>query len=816
MPSGDKPYFQFIKGINTEASLVNFPEDYSVDEENYDLFIDATRRKRKGIAAIAGGDLVSLVNNLSGASGTFYWDSVGGNSTIRFIVKQRGSRLFFYSNDSSLISPSAGAIGSIDLVSFKLSTAVLTDVINSEVDMAFGRGKGVCVGKYIDPFLIQYNPNYLLTSPVTPFTTSVIGITERDFKGVDDGLDMNQTTTAVLTADQTYNLTNRGWTDADITTFKTAMGYYPSKNFIPHLGYRGKDAAGAASTIAQADWTKEFSPAKLVAELFQNVSAPQGHLKITPFVNSLPLSTSGPTISPTTWTISSTSAGTSSLTLTTAAAHGLLVADNIYWTGQTKFYYLIHGFGDLERRAQRAINFSGSYVITAVTATTLTINVILSSAWDLFEDWATQYYILGTITKQSYVLSNPRYSLGRPEVTAFWAGRAWYMGIDDNIFSSKIYVSQILETDAQYGLCHQTADPTDERISDLVDSDGGVIYIPEMATARRALIVGSYLIVFATNGVWQIGPGQAGFFSMRSYSIRKIADSGIIGKKACALVDQVPYYCSQNDIWRFVQDVQTGQLNPDNISQLTIHKLFTGIPNKVYIKMLYDTLAKKVWFLYSNNASYTYAYDRAIVLDVRLSAFTKHSFIMSGYYVTDISTIHLQTDQALKLLIDTFNTSTNLASFSRFNNTVYQDLGTTYTCYILTSYEVAQTAVIRKTASYVHVFHKRSETGFVDAGTEYTPVNDSTTKMQARWDWADASIAGKWGMPQETYRHRRIYTPDITTPTVYADGVPLVISKNLIRGTGRALQLYFSNSDSTKDSFLVGWNVHYNITGNVT
>jgi len=40
----------FIKGLYTEASVMTYPENTSSDELNFDLLIDGTRRRRRGIA----------------------------------------------------------------------------------------------------------------------------------------------------------------------------------------------------------------------------------------------------------------------------------------------------------------------------------------------------------------------------------------------------------------------------------------------------------------------------------------------------------------------------------------------------------------------------------------------------------------------------------------------------------------------------------------------------------------------------------------------------------------------------------------------
>lgn len=51
MQTIDKKYFLFNKGINTESPLVGWPEGFTIDEQNFDLFIDGSRRRRPGLVA---------------------------------------------------------------------------------------------------------------------------------------------------------------------------------------------------------------------------------------------------------------------------------------------------------------------------------------------------------------------------------------------------------------------------------------------------------------------------------------------------------------------------------------------------------------------------------------------------------------------------------------------------------------------------------------------------------------------------------------------------------------------------------------------
>ena len=42
----DKTYFTFKNGLNTDASPINFPDEVSLDEENFTLERDGSRRRR--------------------------------------------------------------------------------------------------------------------------------------------------------------------------------------------------------------------------------------------------------------------------------------------------------------------------------------------------------------------------------------------------------------------------------------------------------------------------------------------------------------------------------------------------------------------------------------------------------------------------------------------------------------------------------------------------------------------------------------------------------------------------------------------------
>lgn len=79
---------------------------------------------------------------------------------------------------------------------------------------------------------------------------------------------------------------------------------------------------------------------------------------------------------------------------------------------------------------------------------------------------------------------------------------------------------------------------------------------------------------------------------------------------------------------------------------------------------------------------------------------------------------------------------------------------------------------------------------------------DSSLLMQARWDWANLSTSNKFSRQTQVYRNVR---PNSATSA----GFPILVTKNKVRGKGRALQLRFV-SESGKDAEIVGWGVWMN------
>lgn len=797
MSNASKSYFAMAKGLNTEAPLINFPDGYTTDEVNYELTIRGERRRRLGLALEAAGEAVTIDDYAVGdAVRAFDWENVAGIATINFIVMQVGFRLFIF-NDASPLSPTEKP-STIDLRVHGVSGSTDVQISQHPLEAAFGRGHLFLFGKYTTPIYIEYDP------AVEVFTVTQIQIKERDFQGEDDGYSNTVQPSAFIDS-HVYNLKNRGWTQAFIDAYFADQALFPSKAMPPWLGLARTLTAGNSYND---DGVRTFVPDKLTAEYFQDASAPFGHFIINPFDTTLS-SGSGGILGIVTWTEPGGLLPNTPFTMTieTAGVHGLAPADTVTISGLTASFIRAYDGGGIPQT--EFFSVEGSYTVTSTPDTThLTVSVTFPNY--PFVGWYSQYLTLGNVYTDTSSTPTGTTVDFRPKAGTFFAGRVWYAGIDTARLAGRVYFSQVIEADSQYAKCYQVADPTDERISDLVPSDGGVIVIPEASNVLKIMPFSSSLLVFASNGVWQIGPGELGYFAATSYSVRKITDSGAVSPGSIILVDNLPIYWSTTDIFAISQDPRTGYLLTNNLSEKVINTFYNSIPlsKRRESTGVYDDLAKRiVWFYGSATSVNINAYDCALVYDLRMGAFVPYRFAYSSTEYVTGGLILKEAEQVSKIKYLGI-VGGDLYVGEASNYTDYKDFGISEPeCYMVTGYDSLRDPGTHKVAPTITTYSRKTETGY-GAGPTYIPIRPSSTQMRARWDWADEASASKWGRYQEIYRHKQIYIPTTPASDGFDDGIPLVVAKSQIRGKGRVLQLEF-RAGAGKDSWIQGWKTNF-------
>lgn len=421
--------------------------------------------------------------------------------------------------------------------------------------------------------------------------------------------------------------------------------------------------------------------------------------------------------------------------------------------------------------------------------------------------------IAGTTGVPEYTSSGQR-----PSVVAFYAGRVFYSGIGKSGFSQNVYFSQIVERDEQMGRAYQNNDPTSRELSDLLDSDGGVIEIQDVNTIYDMRVVGDSLIIFASNGIWSVGGSDNGAFRATDYKVTKVSAFPAISRSSVVIVSGTPIWWNYEGIFTLTKS-EVGLTNDvTSLTTNTIQRFYDDIPqsSKRIAKGSFNDQDKLIYWLYASEQGSEYDYDRMLVMDAATGAFYPYTMPstvnakISGLlsvrstgvnYVNDpvitISNDPVVTgsdpivvtrvdgfaigDKTVKLLTiaDSF-----AVSFSEIYSEDYLDWGQTYDAYFTTGYRIRGELL------------KKSQTNYLTVITE--DVINSSIYMQPLWDYSNDSLSGRFGNPQQAYRTR-----------LYKD---YQRAKLKVRGNGYSLQFRFFG-ESGKPFVIIGWAGFDSVTG---
>ena len=845
-------YYTFVAGLNTEAGYFTFPPNTFKEASNIKLNIDGSFQKR---LAVDFEDNYETFNQISVAQANSYgytvytWEAVNSDGNVNFFIVQVGPSLLFFQAVSGAVS--ATYQFSFDLTPYKVANS--NPLGQALIKATPAGGKLLVTSQDTEPLLLTYDID---TGSVR---ATKITLQMRDFEGVDDGLAVDYRPTT-LSQQHKYNLLNQGWDASKIDAYKNSTGYYPSG---AQAWVYGKTATSATDPTT-AD---TFVPSFLDKQDFGTSPAPKGRYILDIFKRDRAgvagLGTVGTGTQKAVTNISKDIDGT---ILATVPAHGITTET----TAIVNISYLYtSNFGGTETKS-----ISGTYSISVIDASTIKINVSFpvqsytvsttaNFSFKLVTTTVTYTYTGFTSGIVEYGTTNSDLATYteyyRPTVCAFYAGRAWYAGVQSNKIGSWVMFSQVGTTDDKYGKCYQDNDPTAEIINDLIASDGGVIPIQDAGEIVDLVPVGNGMMVFASNGVWQVGGTANSGFSASSYEVNKITTVGCTSQKSIVSVDGGLLYWTNSGIYALQSD-NLGGYSAQSLTDLTIKSLYNAIPSfgKETAVGEVNTAEKIVYWIYNDTGETAYGnqpyrVNKILVLDLRLKAFYVHeieesvhdTYLESPYIVDIIVTKESATeavqfdvisnngstvvDAATNTVVANLNaqvagtrqfkfltvvpTSTSTVKFtfsdftrsndapSKFKDWYRFNGGTAYDCYAITGYGLAPNGASKvKQLQYVTTYLKRTETG-VDANGN--SINDSSCKLQVRWDFTSSAVANKWSTEEEVYRHRRYFIHDVPA-TTYEDGYPLVISKSKVRGRGKAVQFKFS-AEPEYDMQIVGW-----------
>jgi len=434
-------------------------------------------------------------------------------------------------------------------------------------------------------------------------------------------------------------------------------------------------------------------------------------------------------------------------------------------------------------------------------------------------------------------------------ITTF-QNRVFYSGLSSSENSNVILFSKQLEPSLEgsfvntsgLGDCFSVNDPTSEDFSDLLDTDGGEIRIPEAYGIKQIHPFANRLFVFATNGVWSIN-GVDDVFKATGYSVKKISSVGMASFDSFVSAEGIPFWWSTTGIHTLTFDKTTFEPTEQNLSVTTIQTFLDNISlrQKDTLSSVYDATNKRVYWAYpKKNETDVAKLSHILILDLNLGAFypweiadtsgnSSHLVGLSSYTglsvqdsernvvsnagqtVLDASSNNVVVertsglvtgDPSIVLLVK--DGATTKLTMATFTGEDFLDWGSAdYSSYAETGYDFLGDLIFQKTTPYILVVCKQTETGWVgNENTGYLPTHPSSLKISTYWDFKRTGSA-----LQEAYRIKPI-------PVVPADlssfGHPATVVETRLRikGKGRSMRIRFE-SVTGKDFHLLGYGLIY-------
>lgn len=158
-------------------------------------------------------------------------------------------------------------------------------------------------------------------------------------------------------------------------------------------------------------------------------------------------------------------------------------------------------------------------------------------------------------------------------------------------------------------------------------------------------------------------------------------------------------------------------------------------------------------------------------------------------------------------------------TFSKFRDPTFRDwksfngVGYDAKAYLLTGWLSAGDFQRYKQVPYVMFHFVKTEDGFIEVDGDWAPTNQSSCLVQSQWDWSNKASSNKWGRKFQAYRFNRHYFP-ASLDDGFDNGFYTVTTKNKLRGKGRVLSLLIETEED-KDCYLLGWSMVMSANGNI-
>lgn len=804
----------FIQGLITEASPLNFPENASKDEENFELNRDGSRNRRLGMDVEALGTYRNTGISAAGIDeagiSTFKWEEVSGDPSLEFLVLQFNRRIDFYDLNKENLSRN-GFLGSISISEFPANTK-----------FSFSSVEGILVAvSGVDSFAVISYEN-------GSFKYYLDRIKIRDMFGVEEQnprYEEDMSYRGGLDIKHYYNLQNQSWGIPRRAKFSYTYEEMVWQQ-VPNPNYKPWDPL---DTEPEFLWRPmPVTRTGTSTQIGDPIMAYRQHYGFSP--------SNGEAV----WigmqfTPGQYNGETQKMDEPYEQMFARLFQEG--WGSEVKTsrgYYIIDALRRGQSRVEQMNLNKDKY--SQINVDPMTNSPIFSS-FNLPAD----------------------YTRGGPSCVAEFAGRMFFSGFRGTVvggdnrspnYANYVFFSNLVRNKSDLGRCYQDGDPTGRETADVLDTDGGFLRISEAKDIHTLINMGTGLVVIASNGVWRIDGGSDYGFSATNYRVEKVSSFGGVSPSTVVLENNRVYYWANDGIYT-VGTNELGDVTVDSISVGSIQSFYDNIPNlsKSSAVSVYDSTTKKVRWLYNTGfileeRNVTYE----LILDTTIGAFsvnrvmnlTPNQVVVAGIfettpYLTGTSEEEIQVGseqvvagdqvvintitatvsgfQATKYLVLRSVEGSVQYSFSLYRNTRFLDwesvngIGVDAKAFCLTGNQTVGDTGVKKQIPYLILHFEKTERS-VDS--DFIPQNQSGCLFRGQWGFSDSIKSGQWTPLMQGYRYRKPLLA--TTPLgEYDNGYEVISTKNKLRGSGKAFSLYFE-TEPGKDCRLLGWNI--TMTGN--
>ncbi len=764
MPITQSVQNAFTKGLLTEFSGLNFPEEAATDADNTLFSITGSVLRRQGFDYEANYTL-NTIPRTNLAINTYKWNNAGGDGNTQVVVQQTGSIIYFYkSSAATVVAPLSSQIlaSTVDMSTFVASGGTF----DATVECQFSDGNG---------YLFVYHPScdtVYCTFNAGTITGNAIIVQTRDFAGIPEIGVADGYRPLTLSNEHKYNLLNQGWLSGNpwsATSSSSVVVGTGAKTFTVATGISGVSAGQAVSVVSTAAF---------------GGGAPQAIL---------------------TGTVTSYNSGTGSLVLSITSVIGTgtfaswIINPTILGFVNTWFAAIGHypSNSDVWWNFKNTLNVFDPANTQANTSAGAGPAPKGHNVLNTFQQLRASVSAVSSLTDITTTV--------RPRTGTWFQGRVWYTGVDAQqaatgdapyvTWTESIYFSKIVQTTTDFGQCYQQNDPTSQDLFDLLPTDGGVMVIQGCGPVYKLFPIQNGMLVFAANGVWFITGSTGIGFAANDYTITKISAVQSISSTSFVDVNGLPYFWNEEGIYS-VSPAKQGGLQVEPLTVGTILTLYNSIPRsaKSYVRGVYHPIDYTIQWIYksSDYTSVTNRYDFDRILN--FNTFSRAFFPYSLQSVTGKPHVHginyvagpggsTSPDPVFKYLTAASNGAGSYNfTFSEERDGNYVDfvsfdsVGVNYVSSFTTGYRLAGKALLKFQPVYVYVYSDSTEP------TSY--------KIQGIWDYASTGDSGRWSTAQLTNNWAPNYT--------------YLMRKHKIRGHGLALQFKITSSDGQPFN-IIGW-----------